>query len=129
ESCIEAAKPMRTRVDRRRENYPLRPAIARQKINCRIVPRDPRQDRDCGAGTRSHSKRSMPWLEDEHCDLTCSTILALRSRGEIWTDAWRLRSKKAANQQLAECLIVCSLWSTCVTRRYEIDAGNYAGSS
>ncbi len=73
---------MRVRINCSRKNDPLCPAIAGQKIDCRITPRDPRKDRHCDAGKRGYPNSSMPWLENEHCDLTFSIILALRSRRE-----------------------------------------------
>jgi hypothetical protein len=43
ECCIKAGKPMRARIHRATKNNPVRPAIMRQKIDCPIMPRNPRQ--------------------------------------------------------------------------------------
>jgi hypothetical protein len=69
ECCVEAGKPMRVRVDRRRKNYPLRPSIVPQEVDCRIFPRHPSQDRHSRAGKYDDPNCSMPPLENQHCDL------------------------------------------------------------
>jgi hypothetical protein len=56
------------RVNRGRKDDPLGPSIAAQKIDCRIIPRQPSQDRHCRAGKCGYPNRSMPRLESEHCD-------------------------------------------------------------
>jgi hypothetical protein len=64
ECCIETGKPMRVRVDRSGKDDPLRPTVARQKIDCRIMPRDPRQDRYRHADKCDHKNRSVPRFEN-----------------------------------------------------------------
>jgi hypothetical protein len=89
ERCIEAAKPMCACVDRGWKNDPLRPPIARQKIDCRIIPCKPSQHRHRHAGKCGDPNCSTPWLENEHCDVTFSIILALRSRAKTGKKHWR----------------------------------------
>src|SRR6266480_3580797 len=69
ERCVETGEPMRVGVNCSRKDYPLGSFITAQKIDSRIIPGDPCEDRQPDTCKGGYPNRSMPWLEKEHCDL------------------------------------------------------------
>src|SRR5258705_4820125 len=62
ECCVETGKPMYVCINCSRKNYPLCPSIAAQKIDCRIIPRDPYQNRHREGSKCDYPNRRMPRL-------------------------------------------------------------------
>jgi hypothetical protein len=75
------------RVNGGRKDDPFCPVVASQEIDYWIIPSQPGQDRRRRAGKCGYQNNSMPWLENEHFDLTFSIILALRSRAKTEEEA------------------------------------------